>query len=136
MAKKTVQLTAEDVLTAVPHANEAMKLDMRKDGSAVVSVPMQKPKFLVPPISWLLPYSSHKRLELDRLGVAVLGLCDGRRKVENIIEEFARQNLLSWRESQVCVMQFLRQITERGLVVIVGLSPKNKSEGKWTQNSK
>jgi hypothetical protein len=61
--------------------------------------------------------------------VAVMGLCDGRRKVEEVINEFARENLLSWREAQICVMQFLRLITERGLVVIVG-SSKNESGKK------
>jgi hypothetical protein len=127
LAKKTLQLSAGEVLTSVPFVNEAMKLDLRKDGSAIASIPMQKPRYLVPPFSWLLPYSSHKRVELDRLGIAVLGLCDGKRRVEEIIEVFAREHLLSWRESQICVVQFLRQIVERRLIVIVGLPSKDKS---------
>ncbi len=128
MAKKTLQLTAEDILTAVPVLNETVRLDRRKDGSAVASIPMKKPGWVSGPLGWLLPYSSHRRVELDALGVAVLGLCDGKRKVEEVVEEFARQNLLSWREAQVCVMQFLRQIVERGVIAIVGLSTKHKPE--------
>jgi hypothetical protein len=130
LAKKTHQLTAEDVLTAVPVLNETVKLDLRKDGSAVASIPMRKPGWVSGPLGWLLPYSSHRRVELDALGMAVLGLCDGKRKVEDVIEEFARENLLSWREAQVCVMQFLRQIVERGVIAIVGLSITNKSESQ------
>jgi hypothetical protein len=125
VARKTVQLSAEDLLTAVPYANETMKLDMRQDGSAVASVPMKKPKWVDGPLGMFLPYSTHKRVELDPIGVAVIGLCDGKRRVEQVVEEFARENLLSWRESQMCVMPFLRLVTERGLIVIVGSSKDN-----------
>jgi hypothetical protein len=124
VAKKNIQLSPEDVLTAVPYVNEMTKLEVRKDGSALVSVPLKKPGWVDGPLGWLLPYSTHRRLELDPIGVAVMGLCDGRRKVEEIIEKFASENLLSWREAQICVLQFLRLITERGLVVIVGSSKK------------
>ena len=130
MAKKINSLTAQDILKAVPCVNDEAELDVRSDGTAVASIPMRKPGWVDGPLGWLLPYSSHRRMELDRLGMAVIGLCDGERQVENVIEDFARRHLLSWRESQVCVMQFMRQVVERGLVVIVGLSPKDKSERK------
>ena len=128
MAKMTQQLTAQDILTAVPVVNEMVTLDRRDNGCAVATVPMKKPGWLSGPLGWFLPYSSHRRIQLDVLGVAVLELCDGKRSVEAVIEEFARRNLLSWREAQICVMQFLRQIVERGVVAIVGLSPNRKSE--------
>lgn len=128
MAKKTQELTSQDILTAVPVLNEKVVLDKRDSGCAMAMIPLKKPEWLSGPLGWFLPYSSHRRVQLDVLGMAVLNLCDGKRSVEDVIEEFARQNLLSWRESQVCVMQFLRQIAERGVVAIVGLSPNRKSE--------
>jgi hypothetical protein len=127
VAKKNIQLSPEDVLTAVPYVNEMTKLEVRNDGSVLASVPVKKPGWVDGPLGWLLPYSTHRRIELDPIGAAVMGLCDGKRRVGEVIEEFARENLLTWREAQVCVLQFLRLITERGLVVIVG-SSKNKSE--------
>jgi hypothetical protein len=129
LAKKTIQLSAQDMLTSVPYSNEAVKLEIRKDGSALASVPMKKPGWVDGPLGWFVPFSTHRRVQLDPIGVAVMGLCDGKRRVEEIISEFARENLLSWREAQICVMQFLRLITERGLVVIVG-SSKNESGKK------
>jgi hypothetical protein len=86
----------------------------------VVSVPMRRPRFLVPPLSWILPYSSHRRVELDALGAGVLDLCDGRRSVEAVIEAFAARHKLSFREAQLAVTQFLKQLTHRGLLAIVG----------------
>jgi hypothetical protein len=103
-----------------PRRNEAMTLEPRSGGGVLASVPVKRPDWLVPPLSWLLPYSSHRRVELDGLGAQVLDLCDGRRSVEGIIEIFAEDHKLTFRESQVAVSTFLRQLVERGLVVVVG----------------
>jgi len=115
--KQTVEPV--DLLKAVPVANEAMETDYRGDGTVLVSVPMRRPKWLAPPISWLLPYSSHRRVELDRPGAQVLKMCDGKRTVERIIEEFAAMHKLTFRESHLAVTQFLRMLTERGVIAVV-----------------
>jgi hypothetical protein len=86
----------------------------------VVSIPIPRPKYLVPPLSWILPFSPNRRVELEPVGSGVLGLCDGRRTVEAIIERFATDHQLSFREGQLAVTQFLRQLMQRGLVVLVG----------------
>jgi hypothetical protein len=106
-------------LRAVPHVNQAMEAHHRSDGSALVSVPIPRPKFLVPPLSWILPFSPYRRVELEPVGSGVLRMCDGRRTVEAIVEEFAAGHKLSFREAQLAVTQFLRQLMQRGLVVIV-----------------
>ena len=112
--------SAQTLLKAVPHRNVAMELTHRRDGSTLAALPLRRPKYLVPPISWILPYSSHRRVNLDRLGAGVLDLCDGRRSVESIIEKFAADHKLSFREAQLSVTQFLKQLSQRGLVAIVG----------------
>lgn len=116
---------AGDILHAVPHVNEAMTLTSRPGGAVVAAVPMKRPKYLVPPISWVLPFSPVRKVELDRLGASVLEMCDGRRTVEKIVENFAAGHKLTFREAQLSVTQFLRQLTHRGLVVIVGLEEGN-----------
>ena len=122
MARKGLQnrLPTVSFLQAVPRNNEAMSCERRSDGSVLVSVPIQRPKYLVPPISWILPFSSRRRIELEPVGAAVLDLCDGRRTVETIIESFARRYKLTFREAQLGVTEFLRQLAQRGMVVIVG----------------
>jgi len=114
------QVSAEQMLRAVPHQNTAMTTTRRSDGTALVSVPIRRPKYMVPPLSWFLPFSSHRRVELDRVGVRVLELCNGRRTVESIIEKFAGEHKLSFREAQLSISQFLSQLTQRGLIAIVG----------------
>lgn len=107
-------------LRAVPHVNQAMEMHHRSDGSTLVSVPISRPKFLVPPLSWILPFSRYRRVDLEPVGAGVLKMCDGRRTVEAIIEEFAAGHKLSFREAQLAITQFLRQLMQRGLIAIVG----------------
>lgn len=120
-------LTAE-YLRAIPYRNETMELDRRAGGGVLASIPMKRPRYMVPPLSWVLPYSTHRRVELDPLGAEVLDLCDGKRSVEGVIERFAAGHKLTFRESQLAVTQFLRQLTQRGLTVIVG-HDKDVSQG-------
>jgi len=107
-------------LQTVPKANEAMIIHRRRD-TALVEIPVQKAWYMVPPITWVLPLSKTRSVELDRLGTTVLALCDGRSNVEKIIEIFAADHKLSFREAQLPVTQFLRQLTRRGIVVLIGL---------------
>ena len=107
-------------LRAVPYRNEAVDLVPQGGGGVVASVPIPKPRFLVPPLSWLLPFSKVRRVRLEPVGAAVLNLCDGRRTVEAVIESFAAGQRLSFREAQLPVTEFLRQLAQRGLVAIVG----------------
>ena len=118
----------QTLLKAVPYRNEVLKVTRKRDGGVLASVPMRRPKPLVPPLSWILPYSPERRVELDALGAGVLDLCDGRRNVESIVEKFAGEHKLSFREAQLCITRFLGELSQRGLVAIVGLDKDaNKS---------
>ena len=119
-AVKPSQVGVGQFLRAKPMRNESMTLDRRDDGTMLASIPLRRPAWLVPPLSWLIPFSSHRRVELDTVGAAVLDLCDGNKTVERIIEEFARKEKLSFREAQLPVTQFLQQLSQRGLMAIVG----------------
>ena len=113
------QVVVSRFLAAVPHRNAAMKLEPLSDG-CLVSVPVRRPGWLVPPISWILPWSDVRRVQLDQPGAEVLNLCDGQRTGEEVVERFAEAHKLSFREGQTAVTQFLRQLLQRGIVALVG----------------
>ena len=121
-------VAAKEVLATVPFRNEAMEIKRRKDGGLLASVPIRKPKYLIPPLRWIIPFSDRRRIELDTLGACVLDLCDGRRTIEAIIERFAADHKLSFREAQLSVTPFLKQLAERGLVAIVGFNKDNEAK--------
>ncbi len=114
------EMTASQLLAAVPQRNQMAEVEPVRDGM-LVSVPVRRPKWLVPPISWVLPFSDRRRIELDLPGRTVLELCDGKRTVEEVIETFARAHRLGFRESQLAVTKFLRELVHRGVIVIVGI---------------
>ena len=109
------------LLSAVPCKNAAIKVEPAA-GGLLVSVPVRRPGWLVPPISWVLPWSPFRRIALDEPGSEVLNLCDGKRTVEEVVERFAQSHKLSFRESQIAVTQFLRELLRRGVVALVGVS--------------
>ena len=113
------ELSVSQLLAAVPQKNEAMTVETIGD-DVVVSVPLRRPAWLVPPISWVLPFSGKRRVQLDATGTAVLELCDGRRTVEEVVESLAEKHKLSFRESQLAVTQFLKDLLQRGIIVIIG----------------
>jgi hypothetical protein len=108
------------LLAAVPHWNRAMTVEAITSG-LLLSIPMRRPRWLVPPLSWVLPFSGFRRVELDAPGKAVLELCDGQRNVEEVIERFAADNKLSFREAQLAVTQFLKELLRRGIIAFVGM---------------
>ncbi len=116
--------TVSQLLTGVPMANEVMETSRAGDG-LLVSIPIERPKWLVPPISWVVPFSKLRRVQLDAIGRAVLEACDGRRTVEEVIERFAAEHKLSFRESQLAVTRFLRELVTRGIIVIVGTNERD-----------
>ena len=111
--------SAAQLLTAVPHPNESMRREENADGTLLLTIPLRRPLWLVPPLSWVLPFGGSRRVELDELGACVLNLCDGHNTVERIITQFSAEHKLSFREAQVAVTQFLKMLTQRGIVVIV-----------------
>lgn len=120
MAKKSMKRpTVEQMFKSVPHRNAAMRVEIREDGTALVSVPIRRPRYMIPPLSWLLPFSGKRRIELDTLGASVLDMCDGKTAVEKMITRFAAAHKLSFREAQAPVVQFLKMLTQRGVIAIV-----------------
>lgn len=110
---------AASLLSSVPHVNAAVERQRQAEG-VLVSVPLERPVWLVPPLSWVIPFSGYRRIQLDELGSEVLELCDGRRTAEQIVEAFAAAHKLTFREGQVPVAQYLGELLKRGVLALVG----------------
>jgi len=87
-------------------------------GEVAISVATKRPRFLVPPLSWLVPLKPARTVRLDRLGTEVWALCDGERTVEAVIDEFASRHALSFHEARVAVTGYLTQLVQRGALAI------------------
>ncbi|MCK5850480.1 MAG: PqqD family protein [Kiritimatiellae bacterium] len=129
-------ISAIEILESVPLINQAVEVDRGNSGGAIIMVPMKRPRYLIPPLSWLLPFSKTRQLRLDQMGMAILDLCDGNSSIEAIIEKFAVDNKLSYREAQIPVMKFMRLLTERGIVVVAKPSKPEREEQQTEDGQK
>lgn len=87
-------------------------------GGLGLSVATRRPRWLVPPLSWVVPLKPTRTLRLDPLGAQVWMLCDGERTVEAIVDEFARRHGLSFHEARVAVTGYLSQLVQRGALAM------------------
>lgn len=106
------------MLRAIPRRNAAATVRRLGDGTVCLTVPLQPQRWLKPPFSWAIRPAQPKTVTLDALGTAVWNWCDGQRRVENIVDEFARAQGFSFHEARAAVTGFLRLLVERGALTI------------------
>lgn len=110
-----------DILEAVPMVNRVANITRGSRGGALAEVPLRNPWYMGGPVRWVFPVPDTRRVNLDVLGVTVLDLCDGIRTVERIVLEFAIRHRLSFLEAQKPVMEYMRQLAQRGILAVAGL---------------
>jgi hypothetical protein len=119
-----IQISLGDMLAATPVHNEAVINKYSDEEQMVLRVPMRKRWYMSAPFSWIFPFRNHRNFALDSLGREVWEACDGKRNVEQIIDAFANRHSMSFHEARIGVMEFLKNMTKRGLVVILGTAQK------------
>lgn len=82
-------------------------------------VPLRRRWWSRGPVGWLLPLRTRRGVALDALGTRVWRACDGQRSVGQIVHDFADRQNLGFHEARLLVSTFLRQLTERSLLVLV-----------------
>jgi hypothetical protein len=106
------------MLEANPIRNISAIVTANADDTVTVKVKRKRPKYLVPPLSWILIFRPYRTTDLDRLGSAVWKLCDGKTDVEAIVDGFAEQYDLTFHEARVSVTGYLKDLIQRGIMAI------------------
>lgn len=129
MSGKMERLSLEALLDAVPVANRAARVEQHGQG-VVVYLPIQRRWWMKPPLSWVLPYREERGVSLDKLGAEVYHAVDGKQTVEQIIVSFAQSHRLRFHEARLAVMQFLKMLAQRNIIVLAvpGLSAGERED--------
>ena len=106
------------MLASVPHRNAAAQVTANPDGTAVVTIKLNRPGWLVPPLSWVIKPAPVRNVALDAMGAAMWNECDGRRTVEEIVEMFASKHELTFHEARVAVSGFMKSLVARGVLAM------------------
>jgi len=119
--KKKSHLKKDEALLCIPEKNTSIEEIFLDSGDLLLSYPaMYKPFFIK--IQKIMRRNSKKtfrrKIQLDRLGVDVWSLLDGKKNVKTIIKDFARLHTLNYKEAEVSVTLFLRSLGEKGLIGI------------------
>ena len=124
MTKKTPDMpdqggSWERMLRARAVQNTAAEVQPVSEKELKIIVKRAKPAFLVPPLSWMIHPRLQRTIVLDQLGIEVWDLCDGRRSVETVVDEFARRHRLTFHEARVAVTEGMKLLVQRGALAIV-----------------
>lgn len=118
-ASQTESVGWTPFLAALPTRNRAATEEPEQAGFLPVSVRVDRPWWLVPPISWVLPVRTKRTVKLDGIGRFVWEWCDGRRPVETLVDAVADREKLSFHEARIAVTQFVEELVRRGIIVLV-----------------
>lgn len=122
--EKLETLSLEDLYQAIPVQNESAKKLPVKNG-LILEIPLKKAGGKWRILSMFVPLSSHHRIFLDELGTVILSACDGKNSIWEIICQFAERYRLTFLESRLSIMMFLKKLIQQGAIAIA-LQEKNK----------
>ncbi len=113
------QLTKSQALTLVPVKSIEISEITLKSGHTVIRYPVTMRPWMA---KWIQKFKGSalqvgsRKLQLDNLGTDVWKMIDGKRTVRNIADAFAESHQLGYREAEMAVTQFLRDLGKRGLI--------------------
>jgi len=78
---------------------------------------------------------TYRELALDRVGSRVWELCDGSHTVRELVAIFAEEHKLSRKETEISMVTYLKQLTQRGLIMLVVQQKSNGAHPHQGQES-
>lgn len=107
------------MLWAVPIRNTAAEIVKDEAASVSVTVANRRPAYMIPPVTWFVPYKKRVTIELDGMGARLWHCCDGVATVENICDTFSKEYGLSFHEAKTAVTEYLGKLIQRGILAII-----------------
>ena len=116
--KPTPQITREQALAARPLRNPELEVTYTDDGEVSIRIPRRKVWWLNA-LAKLGRLPEYRIITLDAVGTSVWDLCDGENTVKELIGTLAQEHQLSRKEAELSMVTYLRQLAERGVVMLV-----------------
>jgi hypothetical protein len=115
-------------LASRPRPNPALRLEPTAGGGLVLVLPVERPAW-TRRLAWLIRLPPERRLELDDLGAALFGQCDGQRTVEQLVDALAARWQLSFFEARGLVLHLLKRLVQRQYLLLVVPEPAPSADG-------
>lgn len=105
-------------LAATPVQNRAVEMLSGEGEPLLIGVRLERPRWLIPPLTWFMQPRQLRRMALDPLGAQVWRWCDGSRTVEGVVDLFAREYGYSFHEARIAVTEYIKALVQRGILAI------------------
>lgn len=106
------------MLRATPIRNTAARVVENRDNSITVYVKQRRPSYMVPPLSWIVPFNPERQARLDAIGTRIWRWCDGSVCVEGVVDRFKDLYGLSFHEARAAVTGYIKMLIKRGVLAI------------------
>ena len=129
-------LKREESLSARPVKNTLIRWEETKGGELRIKVPRPQ-TWIVKVFCKYAKVPPYREVVLDEPGAWTFRSCDGKKKVKEIIEEFARKYNLNLKESEISIIEYLKQLARRRFIgfAIVSLARSNLVRGDTEASS-
>jgi len=116
--KSAPQITRRQALAARPFRNPELDVTRADDGEVTVRIPRRRTWWLNV-LAKLGRLPDSRVVTLDAVGTSVWEMCDGEHTVKELIGKLAEHHRLSRKEAELSMVTYLRQLAERGIIVLV-----------------
>jgi len=116
--KSVPRITREQALATRPVHNPDLEVIHPEGGEVTIRIPRRK-VWWVNLLAKLGGVPQYRTITLDRVGTSVWELCDGRHTVRELITRLAEEHQLSRKEAELSMVTYLKQLAQRGLVLMV-----------------
>ena len=115
--KSAPRITREQVMNTRPVRNPS--IEVTRDARDEVSLRLPRRRvWWINLLARLGGIPAYRLLTLDRVGSSVWELCDGEHTVKELIARLAEEHKLSRKEAELSMVTYLRQLAERGVIVL------------------
>ncbi len=111
------QITRQQALAIKPLHNPNLEWKYNEEGHVVATLTRRKglgSKF----IDFFLAVPQQRSVILDEVGSFVWKMCDGEHSVEQISEALSEKYVLTRREVEVSLNEYLRMLAKRGMILV------------------
>ena len=110
-----------------PVRNPSVETTREESGEISVKLPRRRSWWLDKLAKWgRIP--DYRIVSLDKIGTEVWENCDGEHSVKDLVALHAERHKLARKEAELSMVQFLKQLAQRGIIVLVIDEEKKESD--------
>lgn len=115
------------MLRARPIRRPSVEVEETDEGEIVLTI-SYNPSLGVKILARLFFVPTTRIITLDKIGADIWKMCDGEKKVEDIVSEISRRYKLGRREAEVAIITYIKKLGDRGALDIA-MDPSSIKEG-------